>query len=136
MPMKPSVKTRPGPADAVAAGVILLLAALLALSLWVFTQEGGDGALTAVVSVGGEEVDRVPLGPDAQERTYTHNGYTLHVDFSASSVQVSEADCPTQDCVHTGAIRRPGQSIICLPARVVIQLVGRSADGGVDAVIG
>lgn len=136
MSMKPSVKTKPGAADAVAAGVILLLAAILALSLWAFSREQGDGALTAVVSANGEEIDRVPLGPASQERTYTRSGYTLYVVFSASGVQVAEADCPTQDCVHTGAIQRPGQSIICLPARVVIQLEGQAADSGVDAVIG
>ena len=41
------------------------------------------------------------------------------------------------DCLHTGAVSRSGQSIVCLPARVIVQLVGGSeADPGVDAVIG
>ena len=47
------------------------------------------------------------------------------------------SDCPTQDCVHTGTISRSGQSIVCLPARIVIQLTGGAADSsGVDIVIG
>ena len=50
---------------------------------------------------------------------------------------MTSSDCPTQDCVHTGAITRGGQSIVCLPARIVIQLEGGpEADSGVDLVIG
>ena len=52
-------------------------------------------------------------------------------------MRVAEADCPTQDCVHTGTITRSGQSIVCLPARIVIQLTGGQPDGdAVDIVIG
>ena len=48
---------------------------------------------------------------------------------------MTASDCPTQDCVHTGAITRSGQSIVCLPGRIVIQLEG-GGDGGPDLVIG
>ena len=41
------------------------------------------------------------------------------------------------DCVRTGTISRGGQSIVCLPARIVIQLTGGAADSNdVDIVIG
>ena len=63
------------------------------------------------------------------------SGYTLHVVLTAEGVWVERSDCPTQDCVHTGHISRSGQSIVCLPARVVIRLEG-GTDSGVDAVIG
>ena len=51
--------------------------------------------------------------------------------------RVSSSDCPTQDCVRTGTISRGGQSIVCLPARIIIQLTGGAADSNdVDIVIG
>ena len=50
---------------------------------------------------------------------------------------MTTSDCPTQECVHTGKITRSGQSIVCLPARIVVQLEGgAAADDGVDLVIG
>jgi len=49
-------------------------------------------------------------------------------------VWVSASDCPTQDCVRTGAISRPGQSIVCLPEQVIVKLVGTG--DGPDLVIG
>ena len=97
---------------------------------------GAAGGLTAVGAVDGKTVEEVPLsGVEREERTFTGNGYTLHVALTAEGVWVERSDCPTQDCVHTGHISRSGQSIVCLPARVVIQLEG-GTDSGVDAVIG
>ena len=137
MRMKSSPKLRPNGWDGLAAAVVLVLAVACAALVW--TGGGQSGPLTAVVSADGEPVDRVVLadlsGPE--ERTYTSNGYTLLVTFTADSAQVTSSDCPTQDCVHTGAITRGGQSIVCLPARIVVQLEGgAAADGGVDLVIG
>ena len=137
MRMKSSPKLRPNIWDGLLAAVMLALAVAGGVLLW--TGGGETGDLIAVVSVDGAETERVSLAglTAPEERTYTHNGYTLHVTFTAESAQVTASDCPTQDCVHTGAITRGGQSIVCLPARIVIQLEGGpAADSGVDLVIG
>ena len=60
--------------------------------------------------------------------------YHLTVTLNKTGVRVSESDCPGQDCVHTGVITRAGQSIVCLPARIVVELVG--AADGYDLVTG
>ena len=137
MRMKSSPKLRPNGWDALVAGAVLALAVLCGILVW--AGDGDSGALTAVVSVDGEVTERVALSglTAPEERTYTHNGYTLHVTFTAESAQVTASDCPTQDCVHMGEITRGGQSIVCLPARIVVQLEGgAAADDGVDLVIG
>lgn len=41
--------------------------------------------------------------------------------------------CPRKICSHTGWIKRPGETIICVPNRLAIRLTGES-EGGVDAV--
>ena len=115
---------------------MLVLAVACAALVW--TGGGQSGPLTAVVSADGETVDQVVLADltEPEERTYTANGCTLRVTFGPGSAQVTASDCPTQDCVHTGAITRGGQSIVCLPGRIVIQLEGGAAEGGPDLVIG
>ncbi len=137
MRMKSSPKLRPNGWDGLAAAVVLVLAVACAALVW--TGGGQSGPLTAVVSTDGETVDQVVLADltEPEERTYTANGCTLRVTFGSGSAQVTASDCPTQDCVHTGKITRGGQSIVCLPARIVIQLEGGpAADSGVDLVIG
>lgn len=133
--MKRSPELKPNLWDILVVLAVVALAAASALTVW----PGRDsGSLTAVVTADGEELDRfAPADLAAGPRTYTHNGYTLTVTAEDGGLRVSEADCPTQDCVHTGAISRSGQSIVCLPARIIIQLAGGQADpGSVDVVIG
>lgn len=73
---------------------------------------GGQGTgenLTAVVSVDGEEVERINLESEEGIRSYSGHGYTLEVNLRPDGqpgVRVEHADCPTQDCVHTGIITR------------------------------
>lgn len=132
MPMRPSL--RPKPADALAVLSVVLLAGALFLLTW--GRETG-GALTAEICVDGRAAETVRLdrlsGPE--ERTLTANGYTLTLTLFPDGAEMTHADCPTQDCVRTGRVTRPGQSIVCLPARVSVTLAG-SAEDGVDAVLG
>ena len=86
-------------------------------------------------SISGQEVRRVPLS-DFTEATVTSRGYTLHIAAEGGAVSVTDSDCPTQDCVHTGAISRAGQSIVCLPAQVVVHLEGASVPDAPDAIVG
>ena len=139
--MKLSPKLRPCLWDGLVVLLVIVLAAVCAIVVWSRSNDAGE--LTAVVTVDGTEAERIPLKdfPD-RERTYSGNGYTLHVCLAASQgetglgLYVADADCPTQDCVHTGTITREGQSIVCLPARISIQLTGGAEDAAVDAVIG
>ena len=120
--------------DALVALAVVLLAVVSAQCFYL--PKNQSGALTVVIDISGQEVRRVPLS-DFTEATVTSHGYTLHIAAEGGAVSVTDRDCPTQDCVRTGTISRSGQSIVCLPARIIIQLTGGAADSsGVDIVIG
>ena len=139
--MRRSPKLNPSRWDVLVVCVVILLAVLSAVTIWGKEQESEE--LTVVISVDGEEVERCLLTelPD-MEIPYSANGYTLYVALAYTGgpdygIQVSRSDCPTQDCVHTGTISRSGQSIVCLPARIIIQLEGGTDSGdSPDLVIG
>ena len=131
--MSTSPKLRPGIWDVLVALTVAVLAVACAWTVWGGQDE--SGALTAVVSVDGVETERLAL--EEAERTIQAGGYTLRLRLTETEVWVESSDCPTQDCVHTGHISRSGQSIVCLPARVIVRLEGgETVDTGVDAVIG
>lgn len=115
--------------------LVALTVALLAIvsALLFYLPRSQTGVLTVVVTVSGQEVQRTPLS-EFTAADVAHNGYTLHIAAANGGVAVTSSDCPTQDCVHTGRISRAGQSIVCLPAQVVVSLVSTSSD--VDAVLG
>ena len=140
--MNNSPKLTPGKYDLIVGAAVLALAALLGARFWL-SPAPESGTLLAVVEIDGAEVDRFTLAQAAEEtRTYTNNGVTLTVvpcatvkrdaqtrtQTETAGVRVVSSDCPTQDCVHTGQISRAGQSIVCLPAHIVITLAGADAD--------
>lgn len=133
-PVKRSPDLRPRVWDALVAALVVALAVACAVMFW---RNSGTDTLTAVISVDGEETETVDLSAltEPEERVIQAGGYTLHLELSQEGARMAASDCPTQDCVHTGTITRSGQSIVCLPARVSVVLVG-GADSGVDAVIG
>ena len=47
-------------------------------------------------------------------------------------VYMASSDCKNHICVRQGRISRPGQSIICIPNRIVIEIKG--GESGYDAV--
>ena len=129
MSTKPSSpELRPNRYDALVVLVVLALAAALAVRPFLAAR-----APTVVVSADGQELDRLPLAQFGTH-TYANNGYTLTVTAAGGAVSVTQSDCPGQDCVHSGAVSRAGQSIVCLPARIVVELVG--AADGYDLVTG
>lgn len=50
------------------------------------------------------------------------------------TVHMESADCKNQVCVHTGEISRAGESIICLPNKVVVEITGSTEEEGYDAI--
>lgn len=55
--------------------------------------------------------------------TDAYGNYNI-ICIAHGTVQITEADCSNQDCVRQGEISRSGQSIICLPHRLVIRIKG------------
>ena len=116
--------------------VAALVAALAVLSaVWYYGGLESSGPLTATILHRGQVVQTVRLDRLTEELTVLVEGdYHLTVTLNKTGVRVSESDCPGQDCVHTGTITRAGQSIVCLPEQVVVQLSGGGS--GPDAVLG
>ncbi len=130
-----STESRPTLWDALVALVVLLLAA--AVALFVYGGHDTTAPLRAVITDHGEMVETVDLSRIQGEKTVLIEGdYTLTVTVTKDSAAVTASDCPTQDCLHTGAIARPGQSIVCLPAQVIITLEGAPVDGAPDVIVG
>ena len=116
--------------DALACGAILVCALVLMLLL---TRGAGAENAQVTVSQNGATVWQAPL--NGTESTFAVAGdYPLTVAVSGGKVWIAESTCPGGDCVARGAISRPGESIVCLPARVTVAITGGS--GSADVVVG
>lgn len=108
-----------------------------------YTIKKGDVVLVVCVTVvalfsfliaaGQSEGERVLITVDGQT-----SGYSLRTDKTISlksgdsvcnsivikggQVYMALADCPDQICVHHRAISKNGESIICLPNKVIVEV--------------
>ena len=60
------------------------------------------------------------------------NSYNL-VLIEDGTVRVTDADCPDQLCMKQRSISKNGESIICLPHKLVLQICAKE-EGTLDAV--
>ena len=105
---------------------VLLLVAVAGFALFKALQFGGD---TAVVLIGGEEYMRFPLSVNREETIETAQGTNVLV-ISDGKAYVREADCPDGICAAHRPIANVGETITCLPHKVVVKIV---SDGAVEA---
>ncbi len=106
---------------------LLLVSGALFLRMYFSKQDGG----WAVVTVNGSEVARYSLLTDGR---YELNGGSNVLVIEDHSAHMAEASCPDHICVDMGRIRYTGQSIVCLPNRLVVTIKGVS--GEADLYIG
>ena len=59
---------------------------------------------------------------------------TNKIRIDSDGVSMVYASCPDNLCVHQGKINKKGQSVICLPNRIIIEIKGQKPK--VDAVAG
>lgn len=74
--------------------------------------------------------------PDPDKPASGQYDYYNVVTISSGSVSVTEASCKNQVCVKHGAISMTGESIVCLPNRLVVRIGSDSGEegGGYDSV--
>ena len=71
---------------------------------------------------------------DISENQEIKIGDTNICSIEDGKVRMTWADCPDQICVHTAEILRDGGTIICLPNRVVLEIISKETDDTDDKV--
>ena len=114
--------------DALLIGILLALGGAAILLFFLFSRPGGY----ALVTVDGEEVGCYPLAEDGR---FLLNGGTNTLVIAGGGACIEEASCPDKVCEHTGRISRTGERIVCLPNRVMVEIVS-AAPHRADLLVG
>ena len=90
-----------------------------------------------VVKVNGIETQSYSLSENTEFEIKTGENDKNHntVVIENGKVRVTEADCPDGICKDYRPISYVGQTIICLPHKVVIEIVGDSTDMDLDVAV-
>ena len=135
MTSRSSPNLKPTLWDTLVALAVIVLGIVVALT--VYGGKRADSTLTCVITDHGVEVERIDMTAlNDAEYLEIDGDYHLTVKLSPDGVEVTDSNCPHQDCVRTAPIARAGQSIVCLPGQIVITLVGTPAADAPDVIVG
>ncbi|MGN0612521.1 MAG: NusG domain II-containing protein [Porcipelethomonas sp.] len=101
--------------------IISLIAAAAVISLLLYRcfQKAGTAA---VITVGSEIIEQIDLSA-AEDSVFTSVGAEgFEFEIKDSRIRVKSAGCPDKICVNTGFISHAGETIVCMPGKLIISI--------------
>ena len=121
--------------DVIFIAILVTVIVVAGLCLYLFRGEGN----TVTVSVDGKVIATYPLDVDRTEDIRTGEEGLNRLVIKDGKAWIETASCPDGICAAHKPIHRDGESIVCLPNKVVVTVTvtesGQAAEPGVDAVI-
>ena len=105
---------------------LLFIAAILlaaGLAFLFFRPQPSESLSRAEISVDGRTAMELDLSEDQVLTVDGAGGGYNRIQVRDGAVSVLEASCPDKVCVHTGTVRYPGETIVCLPNRMIITVI-------------
>lgn len=115
--------------DILLIGALILSAFVLMACFRIMSEKGS----TVGVYVDGELRGEYELEKEREIEIDGYMGGRNVLVISGDQAYMKEASCPDGLCMHQGKVSRAGQSIVCLPNRVVVKISGGKG-GDLDAV--
>jgi hypothetical protein len=83
-----------------------------------------DGELYKTYSLDGTLDKKITIDTD-------NGSNVIHIEEGL--VYMEESTCPDKTCIKQGVIEKPGEIIVCLPNKVIVEIIGET-ESGPDAV--
>ncbi len=125
-----SAQRRLAKADLVLLAVLLLFGVLAFFAVRMLTQKNGTDVQ---VLLHGEIYGTYPLSEEQKIPVHQNGTVTNTLQIADGTVKMIQADCPDELCVHQNAIAGQGETIVCLPNQVVVQILG-TKEPGLDSI--
>lgn len=84
-----------------------------------------------MVTFDGEEIWTGSLSENQKIQFDKGGGHNTLI-IQNQQVWMQDADCKGKDCVRQGKIKKTGQSIVCLPHKIVITIEG---EADIDSIV-
>ncbi len=117
--------------DAVFIGILACIAGLLLL--WFFFGYRKAG-MTIEITIDGKAYGTYQLSENQTIPIEIQGTIVNTLVIEKGKANMTSADCPDQICVNHVPVSHVGESIVCLPNRVVVNVVG-DAEADLDAVV-
>jgi len=110
--------------DIILAASFVVVAVIFTIFIQVVVKKDGN---VAVVSIDGQIYKELSLNVNTEldiDEAAGVDGYNILV-IQNGYAYMKDADCHDKICVHQGKISKVGETIVCLPHKVVIEIKGK-----------
>ena len=114
--------------------VLLIGVIIFSLGLYFIMGVFSEKGQIVQVSVNGQVIKELPLSVDTEFIAKGYEGGENKIVVKHSKCYVVYADCPDKLCVKQGEISKNGESVICLPHRVVITVIKHAKEKTIDTI--
>ena len=114
---------------------LILVFLLIAGLIYLFTRNGEVGNQVRI-TLDGKEYGTYSLTENQEIPVQSEYGCNI-VQIKDGMVFMKDADCPDKYCIHQGKTARKNKSIVCLPHKLMVEVVEASKDktaDGIDAI--
>ena len=127
--MKINKKTRN---DIILIGIIILIASA---ALLFFTANKKEGS-TVVVKIDGVQTGSYLLSENitVDIRTGENDEFLNTLVIENGKAYISQANCPDKICQEYRPVSYTGETIVCLPHKIIIEITAKQSVPGLDAV--
>lgn len=113
--------------------LIIAVATVIGLAL-LFVAKSGNGNPTAVITVNGEEIQRIDLNR-AKDGVFTlETSPEVTLEIKNSEIRFVNSECPDKTCEKSGFLSEVGDTAACVPAKTVVTVIGDVESSDIDAV--
>jgi hypothetical protein len=75
-----------------------------------------------LMSVDGKVEQEIDLSKDGDYAIVNDNGDFNTINITQGVVRMKEANCPDKLCIHQGKISKNGETIVCLPHGLIVEI--------------
>lgn len=119
--------------DLIFLGVIFLV---LVLGCIVYYSLGKKDGAEVKITTDGELYGVYSLEEEQTISIQINDKVTNVLVIKDGKADMTEADCPDRLCVHQKAISNVGETIVCLPNKVVAEVISAEEEKSLDSVAG
>lgn len=110
--------------------LLLVIGLLIPLGYQLFHRTAGN---TVTITIDGKLWRTLPLSSDTTvDIPGTGGTNTLRIKNGQASI--TEADCLDKLCVHQSSIRHNGESLVCLPHKVIVKVTADASADDLDGI--
>ena len=107
-------------------GAVIIAIIIIICLAWIFLQDkSAVSGNIAEIRVDNGGVQTQKKKKNTKITVQGKNNITLVVIVDNNSVYVESSECPDKICVNKGKISKENETIVCLPARTIIEVKGR-----------